>query len=236
MSNGADNADGALPVRNKNYDVENKEPEPPSQTASANFPDDYSDVASQQSQSERRKHRRGGRKKKGKPQATGESRIPWSERNGRLQPGSEGHVAPQKEQNGHEQDDYGVPVEVAEEGSSRNGKPKGKQASTNENGNSEAFETGIRAFNLKRAESSGGRPFGISVDRPKSKSKPKKQKKQKKKKSKKQSDSSEDEESEEESEDDSEKRKPLSIRLDLNLELEIFLRAKVKGDITITFL
>jgi hypothetical protein len=33
-----------------------------------------------------------------------------------------------------------------------------------------------------------------------------------------------------------EERKPVSIRLDLNLELEIFLRAKIKGDITITFL
>lgn len=34
----------------------------------------------------------------------------------------------------------------------------------------------------------------------------------------------------------SKKAKPFSIRLDLNLELEILLRAKIKGEVTITFL
>lgn len=35
---------------------------------------------------------------------------------------------------------------------------------------------------------------------------------------------------------DSEKKQVRSIRLDLDLEIEIFLRAKIKGDVTITFL
>lgn len=130
-------------------------------------------------------------------------------------------------------------------------------------------ETGIKTFNLKRAESSGGRPFGISVEngdndleevkketKPKSKSKSKPPTKPKNKgkrkvkcekcgrKSKKkeaeenwESEDSSDEESEEEEEGEKPKaQKPMSIRLDLNLELEIFLRAKIKGDVTITFL
>lgn len=124
-------------------------------------------------------------------------------------------------------------------------------------------ETGIKTFNLKRAESSGGRPFGISVEngdndleeakqakpKPKTTTKPKNKAKRKVKcekcgrKSKKkeaeenwESRESSDEESEEEEEEKPKAQKPMSIRLDLNLELEIFLRAKIKGDVTITFL
>jgi len=61
----------------------------------------------------------------------------------------------------------------------------------------------------------------------------KKKKNQKNKKNMKTKKQGSDEKSEE---DETSKRKPVSIRLDLNLELEILLRAKVKGDITITFL
>ncbi|KAE8445774.1 hypothetical protein EG329_012832 [Mollisiaceae sp. DMI_Dod_QoI] len=103
------------------------------------------------------------------------------------------------------------------------------------------FETGIRAFNLKKAEHSGGRPIGVratSRSGKKSKKAKKSKSKSKKKKGRKasvESDSDSDEESEEDS-DEEMKQKPMSIRLDLNLMVEIFLKAKIKGDVTITFL
>jgi len=45
----------------------------------------------------------------------------------------------------------------------------------------------------------------------------------------------ESEESEESEEEGEKKQKPMSIRLDLNLVIEIFLKAKIQGDVTITF-
>lgn len=101
------------------------------------------------------------------------------------------------------------------------------------------FETGIKAFNLKRAESSGGRPIGVRATPSTSSKKPAKAKKPKKsskksKKAKAESDSEEEGESDDSFEE--QKQKPMSIRLDLNLMVEIFLKAKIKGDVTITFL
>jgi len=162
-------------------------------------------------ESDRRRHQRGGRKVK-----TSDTHKPWSERNGRL-------GQPSEFESGSEDD--GDPQATTTRGSK----------CTCGNGGPSSSETGVKAFNLKRAASTGGRaPFGVSVDREKSKKEKKKKGKGKKKK-KKQQESSE-EESEESDEEEPEKRKPVAIRLDLNLELEIFLRAKIKGDITITFL
>jgi len=97
-------------------------------------------------------------------------------------------------------------------------------------------DSGIRAFNMRRARSSGGgRPFSMTVDRPESRSMRRKENKKKPKKEKADSEW-EDNEGEESEGEDRDKKKPFSIRLDLNLELEIFLRAKIKGDVTITFL
>jgi hypothetical protein len=203
---------------------------------------DYSDVLppGDDQSSPKRRHQRGGRKKKseGNLESTSEGRIPWSERNGRLKPeyGSqvdqqdEADEAPVSQNDGEDSD-----LERTAR-SSPEPRPKAEQASPD--GKSKAFETGVRAFNLKKAESSGGRPFGLSVEQPKSKGKSKKKEKEKKKKKPKKTRSHSSDESEEEDDEDEEEepRKPLSIRLDLNLELEIFLRAKVKGDITITFL
>ncbi|KAF4626195.1 hypothetical protein G7Y89_g11969 [Cudoniella acicularis] len=125
----------------------------------------------------------------------------------------------------------------------------------------EPFDTGIKTFNMKKADQSGGRTLGISLgekSKTATKTKTKKAKAKAKTKSKnkvkctkcgrkkkKNADEKEDWESEGEEENSSEeeeeeekpkKKKPVSIRLDLNLELEIFLRAKIKGDVTITFL
>lgn len=99
------------------------------------------------------------------------------------------------------------------------------------------FETGIRAFNLKKAASSSGRPVGVrtttSEDK-KSKKKSSKKKKKKKQKAEVKESETEDESSSEEEEE--EKPRPMSIKLDLNLVIEIFLKAKIQGDVTITFL
>jgi len=130
--------------------------------------------------------------------------------------------------------------------------PSAKKDKTREK--SKKRDTGIKAFNMKRAESSGGRPMGITIERPKAPGKSKgKQKAKKKGKATKKAEKKaekeegaekdgendedyEDEDEESETETETETRKPVSIRLDLNLEVEIFLRAKIKGDVTITFL
>lgn len=130
-------------------------------------------------------------------------------------------------------------------------------------------ETGIRGFNLKKAQEPGGgkkkkgvRPFGITLEKPRAKSStttqsqsqsskagPSRTKKhtsdnnQVRKNTQDEEGSGSEESEEEDDEEDEEQLKPekeerecVSIRLDLNLELEIFLKAKIKGDVTITFL
>jgi hypothetical protein len=197
------------------------QPEPfPANTST--LPADYSDVPSsdhQDSSKQRRKHQRGGRKKKSEElQSVSESHLP----------------AEDNEESYDEERETPQPA-----------KPKLKHRDSKP-----PFDTGIRAFNLKRAESSGGRPFGISVGDKKSKNKPKtksksktssrrrKQKEPEREEEKEhwESETNEESESEEEEEEKPQQQKPFSIRLDLNLELEIFLRAKIKGDVTITFL
>ncbi|KAF8850883.1 hypothetical protein BDZ45DRAFT_679510 [Acephala macrosclerotiorum] len=98
------------------------------------------------------------------------------------------------------------------------------------------FETGIKAFNLKKASGSGGRPIGVRAQST-SEKKSKKSKKPKKseKKGKKPMDESDSDGDSDESEEELNQR-PMSIRLDLNLMVEIFLKARIKGDVTITFL
>lgn len=177
-----------------------------------------------------RKHQRGGRKKKRSNRQDLESQKPWSQRSGRLRsPYPEEEEEPQTRQN---------PEEPKPEVPEKTPTP---------------FETGLKHFNMRRAEHSGARPIGISVDRgetngthtkkeKKSKRKSKKSKKKGKKSKKNDESSSEDSsnknstESESEEEEKKQKQKPFAIRLDLNLEIEIFLRAKIKGEVTISFL
>lgn len=167
-------------------------------------------------ESDRRRYQRGGRKTN-----PSDGHKPWSERNGRLEQQPEF--------------DSGSEGEAEKQATTT----QGSKCATCGKSAGSSSGTGIKAFNLKRAEQTGSRaPFGVRVDRSreeKAKSEKKKQGKGKKKKKKQQQESS-DEESEESDDEEPEKRKPVAIRLDLNLELEIFLRAKVKGDITITFL
>lgn len=189
------------------------------------LPDDYSDVTadSQDETSERRKYQRGGRKQ------TKTSRIP---------PISESQI-PEEPQHREETKENGVETELKEttcpECAAR------KQAAETTKPPQTPFETGIRAFNLKKAASSGGRPIGVrptseSTKPEKKSSKNKKKKKKKRKVEEKDSESEESSESEDEQEQGEQDRKPMSIRLDLNIVLEIFLKAKIQGDVTITFL
>lgn len=213
------------------------------------LPTDYSDVPSNNSedsgkQKQRRKYQRGGRKKG-------------------LQSVSESNLPEEDEADGYEPRGK----------STRRTTSSKTKLKHRDSGSRPSFDTGIKAFNLKRAESSGGRPVGMSVEdrRSKSKAKPKlkhkaKSKRRKEKQQKEEEEerkenwesetSSEEEEEESESENESEEeeekkgkkkkskkeekkeepKKPLSIRFDLNIELEIFLKAKIKGDITVTFL
>ncbi|KAN0111119.1 hypothetical protein V8E51_007506 [Hyaloscypha variabilis] len=98
------------------------------------------------------------------------------------------------------------------------------------------FETGIRAFNLKRAAASGGRPVEVRATASDNKKSKKKSSKKKKKKAKAEAKESESEEESSSEEEEEEKPKPMSIKLDLDLVIEIFLKAKIQGEVTITFM
>jgi len=229
MSNRANAAESERKLKNGDHEVENNPGKDVPPMNQAHSPQDYSDVASvgsQQSSSQRRRHRRGGRKNNGKAarsQAASESHKPWSERKGRLDAGSESHPASEDEHDGQNEEETSQPSQETPSGDRKFG-PIGVPT---------AFETGVRSFNLKRATGSGtGRPFGVTVEGEKANGGSKKSKG--KKKSKKETEDDGDGASEEGAK--SEKQRPFAIRLDLNLELEIFLRAKIKGDVTITFL
>jgi hypothetical protein len=191
------------------------------------LPDDYSDVDSVHSEddaaAERQKFQRGGRKNN-TTKHTRESRLP---------PVPEPEIAAEpkhREDVKMDQADIQVNGTVCPECAARKQKTEQKQPTP--------FETGIRAFNLKRAASSGGRPVGVRTTTSESKKSKKKAPKKKKKKEKVEvkETESEEESSSEEEEDKEPEAKPMSIRLDLNLVIEIFLKAKIQGDVTITFL
>jgi len=193
------------------------------------LPDDYSDVASvdsQKSATEGRKYQRGGRKKS-------------KSRTSRIPPVPESQNTPEDEDPEVIQQTEKKEV-VCPECASRKRTESPKPAA-------KPFETGFKAFNVKRAEASGGRPFGVrtkSSKKSKAKYSPetkKKKKKKKKKMTRKKTTEVQEydtvEESDEEPEEEEEPaKKPVSIRLDLNLVIEVFLRAKIQGDVTITFL
>jgi len=191
---------------------------------SNNAPSDYSDVApgeSQHSISQRRRNKRGGRKKKEKAEQQFE--IPRGQRQ------EQDAQAEPKWTDGNSDSENYDPEELQKTSSPQPSSAKKWSTST-----TPKADTSIRAFNLKKAKSSGGgRPVGVTVERPNSKNKANK------KKNKETSENSCDEKSEERDrreEKKTEKTKSVSIRFDLNVEIEIFLRAKIKGDVTMTFL
>jgi len=191
------------------------------------LPDDYSDVASTQSEedaaAERQKYKRGGRKKN-----TTKSRMP---------PIPDPEIAPEPEHREElktEQEEKQVNGTTCPECAAR----KQKAAPLRQR---PPFETGIRAFNLKKA--AGGRPVGVRTATAESKKTKKKSAKKKKKPEPEVKESeteeespSEEEDMDEEADEKQEESKPVRIKLDLDLMIEIFLKAKIKGEVTITFL
>lgn len=182
------------------------------------------------------------------------SHVPWSQRNGRLasfeeptpeeDEGGREYEAPRDE--GAEESEVEAPglaarkVRVKEKGEGE-GRRGGRRPPPRRAG------TGISSFGVKRAKE--GPPIGIHVDRGdepvastqrKGKGKAPAPKTKGGKCRKCDAEVEDEESGEEEPEGIQEEaappRKPVQIRLDLNLELEILLRAKIKGDITITFL
>jgi len=172
---------------------------------------EVSDNASVASSSRPRRHKRGGRRKKSRMAAVDEAdaRLPWSERVGRL---GEEQGGPAEEKAGSA---HNPPPEADKKARPVDGEQKPAQEKKEK-----APDTGIRAFNIKRLQE-GQRPFGISIDRGEDAEGT----------GKKSADGEKKGEGEKEG-----KNKPISIRLDINLEVEIFLKAAIKGDVTITFL
>ena len=181
------------------------------------LPDDYSDVDSVHSEddaaTERQKFQRGGRKQSTTKHIR-ESRLP---------PVPEAEIASEpkhREELKMDHEETQVNGTVCQECAARKLKTEEKPPTP--------FETGIRAFNLKRAASSGGRPVGVRTATSENKKSKKKSPKKKKKKEKvevKETESEEETSSEEEEEKEPE-AKPMSIKLDLNLVIEIFFEGK----------
>ncbi|KFY07997.1 hypothetical protein V492_06627 [Pseudogymnoascus sp. VKM F-4246] len=182
-------------------------------------PGEASDNASVASSSRPRHKRERRKKKKGRMAAVNEAeaQVPWSERVGRLgddmeDPAEEKPGSPHREPPHR---DRSPPPET-----SKKGKAVAEDQSSSQEKKGKASDTGIRAFNIRRLRGDGP-PVGISIDRGEGAEGTKKQS----------ADGKGDEEGEK-----TEKPKPISIRLDINLEIEVFLKAKVQGDVTITFL
>lgn len=198
------------------------------------LPDDYSDVDSEQSEDDavtkRRKYQRGGRKQS----TTNHIRA------SRMPPIPEPEISTEpkhREEVKMDQEETQVNGTTCPECAARKQKVEEKQPEEQPEKQPTPFETGIRAFNLKKAASSSGRPVGVRTTTSEDKkSKKKSSKKKKKKKQKAEVEESEIEDESSSEEEEEEKPRPMSIKLDLNLVIEIFLKAKIQGDVTITFL
>jgi len=196
--------------------------------------DEYSDLASVHSDNEteikhRRKHKRGGRK------TSYEEPTPEE---------TAGLLGPEDEKN--DVDDNQDEDDTCQY-CSRKAKPEKIERQPRRR-IQEPFETGIRAFNVRKAAGSR-RPVGVRATSDKKKTKSPAPKPAVKRTSSSKSDdagyesqsqgsSSKTTEEQEATEEPDEEPpgKPMSIRLDLDLMIEVFLKAKIKGAVTVTFL
>jgi hypothetical protein len=168
--------------------------------------DDLGSTNSDEPASDRKTYKRGGRK---------EDTSRWNSLSSRLPP-----LGPDDESDGEEEQEK-EPSCADEPTDERQPRPRAKP-----------FKTGISSFNLKRAEGSGGRPMGVTVDDPTTKVSAEHEFDQPKRKTT----PDKGKQREERPQREPEEKKPVQIRLDLNLMIEVFLRAKIQGDVTITFL
>jgi uncharacterized protein (DUF4415 family) len=167
--------------------------------------DDLGSTNSDEPASDRKTYKRGGRK---------EDTSRWNSLSSRLPP-----LGPDDESDGEEEQEK-EPSCADEPTDERQPRPRAKP-----------FKTGISSFNLKRAEGSGGRPMGVTVDDPTTKVSAEHEFDQPKRKT-----TPDKGKQRERPQREPEEKKPVQIRLDLNLMIEVFLRAKIQGDVTITFL
>jgi hypothetical protein len=167
--------------------------------------DDLGSTNSDEPASDRKTYKRGGRK---------EDTSRWNSLSSRLPP-----LGPDDESDGEEEQEK-EPSCADEPTDERQPRPRAKP-----------FKTGISSFNLKRAEGSGGRPMGVTIDDPTTKVSAEHEFDQPKRKT-----TPDKGKQRERPQREPEEKKPVQIRLDLNLMIEVFLRAKIQGDVTITFL
>ncbi|KAL2066835.1 hypothetical protein VTL71DRAFT_1259 [Oculimacula yallundae] len=197
--------------------------------------DDYSDAASLHSEAEakpRRKHHRGGRK------------ASYHE------PSPEDMAGLGLEDNNDDENYEESEDEICQYCSKKSQQQPRQQtkAQTKRATIPEPFETGIHAFNIKKA-TGGRRPVALRMTSDKRKSRtnntkpatkrtasPKSDNAGHKTQSRSSSSKSESHKGESEEPEQEEEGKPMSIRLDLDLMIEVFLKAKIKGAVTITFL
>lgn len=206
-------------------------------TPSPNIAEEYSDLGSTKSEepaSDRTKHQRGGRKqddlgstnadepasdrKKYQRGGRKEDTSRWNSLSSRLPP-----LGPDDESDGEEAQEK-ESLHTEEPTEEREPRPRATP-----------FKTGISSFNLKRAEGSGGRPMGVTIDDPTTKVSAEHKFDQERRKTTPDKGKPRTER-EERQHMEPEEKKPVQIRLDLNLMIEVFLRAKIQGDVTITFL
>jgi len=196
------------------------------------LPDEYSDVESEDdAATERTKYQRGGRKQSTTNHIRQSRMPPVPEADIATEPNhrEEAQMDETERQLNGETQKVATPCpECAARKQTVEQKPVEEKPPT-------PFETGIRAFNLRRAAASGGRPVDVRATPSGDKKSKKKSSKKKKKKAKVEVKESESEE-ESSSEEEEEKPKPMSIKLDLDLVIEIFLKAKIQGEVTITFM
>lgn len=101
-----------------------------------------------------------------------------------------------------------------------------------------AKPTGVSAFSIQRPRGGGRKPpIAVNVERPgeEPKTRPRTKGGKGGRKTKAEEEDIAEDESDE-GEQEPEQSRPVKIRLDLNLELDILFKAKIKGDVTITFL
>jgi YD repeat-containing protein len=181
-------------------------------TPSPNIPEDYSDLGSINSEdpaSDRQKYQRGGRKQStSRWNSLSESRLP--------------PLGPDYESDREEEQEK----EPSPPEDRREKEPARPRATP--------FKTGISSFNLRRAEDSGGRPMGVKIDDPTTKVSEQEFDQERRKTGQTRPDAGK--QREERPQREPGEKKPVQIRLDLNLMIEVFLRAKIQGDVTITFL
>jgi len=215
--------------------------------------DEYSDALSADSQQQRqkRRHPRGGRKQKQlRPsaqhlQSVSEIELPTARRQAQPEEEEEDYfdeehdeeppllAPPLVQEAKNQEDEYDADALKKARGSRSKAQPRRPKARNR--------STGISSFSIERPRGGGRKPpVAVSVERPGEKSKVKSKSKKSKKEAERETEDGTGEGSlEDESEDEREEeepRKPVQIRLDLNLEIEILMKAKIKGDITITFL